>query len=260
MKGLLTVSLTLAVAAVSVSSAEAFGCRRRGCADTCAPAVQVQWVEKAVTAYRPEWKERQVTCTINRVVPREVVENVKRTCMVPEMRPVKQMVTYYEQVPAEVTRTITHCQMVPETVPVTITRCRMVPQQVVQNVTCCRLVPMCVTDPCTGCTRTVCRPENYTQQVTRTVLRPEFYQEKGMQTVCRPHFTSQQVKETVMRCVPRQREVTVQQCFYRPVEQTYQVRRMVCDIKPEIQTRTERFCVMVPYQTTVKVPVCVPCP
>jgi hypothetical protein len=50
-------------------------------------------------------------------------------------------------------------------------------------------------------------------------------------------------------------------CTYKPVEKTYETKRIVCELKPEEVTRMERYCEMVPYQTTIKVPVRVPvCP
>jgi hypothetical protein len=207
MRGTLAAGLTLLTLTTLAAPADAFGHRRRGCNDGCAPVCapppppQVQWVEKKVTCYRPEWREREVPCVINRVIPHEEVVPVKRMRMVPEWRDVKQTITVMQPVPREV----------------------------VQNVTCCRMVPTCVTDPCTGCTRTVCKPETYVQQV----------------------------KRVVMQCVPRQQEITTRMCSYKPVEETVQCRRIVCEVRKENVTRKERYCVMVPFQTTVKVPVCV---
>lgn len=175
-----------------------------GCAPACAPCVsyQVTYVDKVVTCYKAEWREKEVTCTINRCIPREVVEERKICVLVPEMRQEKR----------------------------TITVCRAVPREVEQQVTCTRMVQVCVTDPCTGCVRTCCKPECYTATVKRIVCD----------------------------MVPEQKEITVNICNYRQEERTVQVKRCVIDVKQETVTQKVRECVMVPYQATVKVPVCTP--
>ncbi len=197
---------------------QAFGHRHRGdcceapcgpamgcgaCAAPCAPPV-VTWVEKQVTCYRPEMRQREVPCTFTQMVPRTIVENRPCTVMVPH---------WVEEV--------RHCTVM-----------TVVPRPVTREVTCCRMVPTCVTDPCTGCTRTVCRPEMYTKQVT-----------------C-----------TVMECVPVQKECRVRVCHPHPEQRTVQVCRVVCEPRQVTVVRRECYCVMVPYQTTVKVPVCTPAP
>jgi hypothetical protein len=108
----------------------------------------------------------------------------------------------------------------------------MRPREVVQNVTCFKQVPTTCVDPCTGCCYT-------TWQCVPVV---------------------QQVRSIVYDCIPAQREVTVRVCTYVPVEKKGVRRDVVCETKPVNGVRLERYCVMVPYQTTVKVPVCVPCP
>src|SRR5262249_39170599 len=193
--------ITTALFSVS-NQAFAFGFRRDCCEASCAPAMQIQWVEKKVTCYRPQWQEGEVTCTINRPIPREVVTPVKCGVLVPERTQVKR----------------------------TMVVCGAVPKEIERDVPVCRMVAECVTDPCTGCTRTVCRP------VT----------------------TMQRVRCTVMQSVPEQKEITVPVCNWKPVEQTREVRRIVCDWKPETVTRKVSYCTMVPYETTVRVPVCVP--
>jgi hypothetical protein len=62
----------------------------------------------------------------------------------------------------------------------------------------------------------------------------------------------------VCEIVPRQVQQTYQVCNYKPVERTYQTRRIVCEVKPEVVTRKERYCEMVPYQTKIQVPVWCP--
>jgi hypothetical protein len=196
---------------VLVAPVQAHG-RRRGndCCNECCAAPcctpcqpQITYVDKQVTCYRPEWREREVPCTINRVTSKVVVTPVNYTVCVPVYSEEKRTITVMNQVPHQVER----------------------------EVTCCRMVPVCITDPCTGCTRTCCKPETYTQKVT-----------------C-----------TVMECVPSQREITVKVCNFRQEQRTGECRRVVCECHPETIMQKQRYCVMVPYQQTVKVAVCTPC-
>jgi hypothetical protein len=80
-----------------------------------------------------------------------------------------------------------------------------------------------------------------------------------MRTCCKPEYYTQHVTCTVMEQVPVQKQITVQVCSYHPEERTCQISRCVAECKPEVVVHKERFCVMVPYQTTIKVPVCTPC-
>ncbi|MBY0523658.1 MAG: hypothetical protein K2R98_09670 [Gemmataceae bacterium] len=196
--------LVVVVTALTAVPAQAGGCCWRTC---CTPCVTytVTWVDKVVTCYQPQWQERDVTCTVMRCVPREVVEQRTVFVSVPEWKEEKRVITV----------------------------CRSVPREVVREVTCCRMVPVTCTDPCTGCCYTSCKPELYTVQV----------------------------KSIVCDQVPEQREIVCRVCSYRAEERVIQCRRCVMEYKPETVVRKERFCVMVPVQTTVKVPVCtaVPC-
>jgi hypothetical protein len=135
MKRVVAISLVAIVLTWATPSAQA--CHHVCCAPCC-----VTMVEKTVTCYRPEWQERDVTCTVYKAIPREVVE--KRTCtvMVPVITPQQR----------------------------TIYICKYIPREVEREVTCCRMVPVCVTDPCTACTYTTCKPEYYTQKVRTCVM------------------------------------------------------------------------------------------
>jgi hypothetical protein len=212
MKSLFAAVLATVGLVVASSSASAFGHRRdHCCSDSCAPAPvccapapapQITWVDKTVTCYRPVMREKQIECVVNRVVPREVVTPLTRTCMVPETRMVEK----------------------------TITVCKMVPREVVKQVPVCVMVSTPCVDPCTGCTYNVCKPQ--------TVMK--------------------EVRCCVMERVAEQRTITVPVCTYKPVTETVQCKRIVCDVIPEKQVRTVRYCEMEAYQKTVKVPVCQP--
>ena len=210
MKRFALVCLTACLLMMAAAPVQAFGCHRRGgncCESSCCSSCEttaccqpsVTYVDKVVTCYKPEWKERDVTCTVNRMVSKVVVTPVTQNICVPVWTEQKQMQTCYTQVP----------------------------RQVEKEICCCRRVPVCCTDPCTGCTRRCCQTETFTQKVTCTVYD----------------------------CVPVQKEVTVKVCSYKTEQRTVECRRVVCECVPETVTRKERYCVMVPYQTTVKVPV-----
>lgn len=97
-------------------------------------------------------------------------------------------------------------------------------------VTCCT-VPVQCCDPCTGCCYTVCKEVPCVQKVQRTVWE----------------------------CVPVQKEYMVKVCSYVPKVCTYETRKVVCELKPETIIKKERYCVLVPCQVHVKVPVLVSC-
>lgn len=200
MKKLLTTGLAMLTLVSSVTPAQAWCCRKccpPPCCDVC-----VTYVDKVVTCYKPAWQERDVTCTVNKLVPREVVTQQTCTVLTPVFSDVKKVCTIMTKVP------------------------RVVEKQV----TCCRMVPVTCTDPCTGCTYTSCKPESYVQTVQCTVYD----------------------------CVPVQKEYTARVCSFKPETRTYEKRCTVYDCVPETVVKKQRYCVMVPYQTVVKVPVCTP--
>jgi hypothetical protein len=260
--------------------------------DVCCD-VSVSWVDQVVTCYRSELRSRDVPCVIHRPVYHEVVTPYTCTVMVPEYHNEKRVATVLTSVPHEIVRNVTTCRnipvwtnvaqwvtsytSVPRQVTCTVTRCRSVPvwsnvtywvtsytsvpRQVTCNVTCCSLVPVSCVDPCTGCCFTVCRPQFSTVPVTRTVWECVPVQKQVTVPVChyRTEYYTQAVKSVVWQCVPVQKEYWVPVCTYRPVQQTYQSRHLVCEYTTETVWHKEWFCVAMPYQTTVKVPVCLPC-
>lgn len=106
------------------------------------------------------------------------------------------------------------------------------PVDVIQDVVRCRLVPCKVCDPCTGCCHTCCRAETYVEKV----------------------------KCTVYKCRPVTQDVTVKVCRMECREQIVDCKRIVTECVPTKVVQCVRRCVMVPCQTVVRVPVCVPCP
>jgi hypothetical protein len=194
MKRLAAIALVGAALALATPSARA--CHPACCAPCVVPCC-VQFVEKTVTCYRPEWKTRDVVCTVMRPVPREVVEKYNCTVMVPEWKDEKR----------------------------TIYICNYVPKEEVREVTCCRMVPVCVTDPCTGCTYTSCKPECYTQKVKCCVLVPASEKRDVVVKVCtyRPEQRTVECRRVVCDYKPEQ--VTYKQCYCEMVP--YQAKVMV---------------------------------
>jgi hypothetical protein len=117
MKRVLTLAVAFAAVASLPSKAEAcrHNCRSRGnCSAPCATeCVAPTYVDKTVTCYRTEWKEKEVPVTVYKRVPREVVVPHKCMVWVPEWKEEKRMVTQYHMVPKEVERVVTTCHRVP---------------------------------------------------------------------------------------------------------------------------------------------------
>jgi len=238
MKRLVLVGFVLASMALSASVAEARGGRRGGCGNSgggdcyngsynncdsgygCGAGgyyqTQVSWVDQPATAYKTEWKEKDVEVTTYKQVNKEVVQPMTRIVYVPEYKDVEQVVTTYQQVA----------------------------KNIAYNVTCCRMVavahaPVACGNPCgNGCGNgnggcgyaAPCvsyQPQYYTQQVTRTVYE----------------------------CVPVQSKVMVKVCSLKATEQKYENRYTVCELVPVKSTVKQRWAENVPYQTTVKVAV-----
>ncbi len=252
MKKLVVVCLAVAGLALAALPAQAWGHRRGckqsccesacaapcapSCAAPCAPAAPA-FVEKVVTCYRPEWREKEVTCTVNRVVPRQVVEQHQCTVMVPVWKEEVRTVTSYTSVPRQVEREVTVCHKVP-------------------------VAPAC--GECGGCA-TACCDSGCGHHRHRLFGRHHRGGGDcggcgGCAAPCYQTVTEvRKVVCTVMECVPVQKQVKVRVCSYRPEVKTYTTTRTVCECRPETVVRKVRYCVSVPYQTTVKVPVCQTC-
>src|SRR5438552_4078110 len=114
-RNLFVTGLVLAGLALAFNSAQAVG--RKRCNDCCEPACEMktEYVEKTVTCLKPEWKEREVSCVVNRLVTREEVSTHKCTVMVPEFKEEKRKVLCSRLVPKEIEREVTVCKKVRET-------------------------------------------------------------------------------------------------------------------------------------------------
>src|SRR5262249_32942097 len=130
-------------------------------------------------------QRRQVTCYVP--TTREV--EVPVTVCVPVVTNERRTVTTYTPQTRQVEYTYTTYQTsyVPRTVQQTTYQC--VPEQVMVNGPVCTMVPVTTTDCCGNCI-----------------------------TCCRPSVTYQQVARTVMRSVPVQTQVVVNQCVVTPVQ------------------------------------------
>jgi hypothetical protein len=106
-----------------------------------------------------------------------------------------------------------------------------VPRVIVRDVSRCVLVPVTSVDPCTGCCYTTCCPQWITQQVSCTVYD----------------------------CVQQSRDVVVKACRLVPEQRVIDRVRYVPVTTTETVMTCRRYCVQVPYQVQVCVPVLVPC-
>lgn len=246
----------LSLAALLPSTASAFGGLRRSCGGcevaACAPAaapapVEVKYEERTVTRYRPVTKEKEVTCVVNRMVPREVV----RTVMVPYSVKEKRVVTVCVPVWREVEHRYTEMipRIVKEVVKQTVIDRRV--REIEDTVPVCRLVCKPCVDECgrccTKCERVTemvtlkrrvvdCIPVVRDVEVCRTVC--DRVERVGMRKVCDMHREQREVEVCVVRCRPEERVCKVYDCV------------------PETVTRMVRYCEMVPYQEVIRVPVC----
>src|SRR5262245_3936855 len=70
----------------------------------CLPPCCVTYEPCPVVCYRPEWREEQVPCIVDRVTYRREVTPVRVQVMVPRMFDEQVRVSYYLPVPREVIR------------------------------------------------------------------------------------------------------------------------------------------------------------
>jgi hypothetical protein len=102
-----------------------------------------------------------------------------------------------------------------------------VPREVEREVTRCVLVPVVITDPCTGCSFTTCCP----QWIRERVRCVEYDVRKD------------------------ERDVNVKVCKWFPEDRVFDQVRFIPEVRETQSWTVRRYCVMVPHQTTVCVPV-----
>jgi len=167
-----------------------------------------------------------------------------------------------------------------------ITEYTCVPQEVVSNVTVCRRIPVPVVD-CCGCCRTICQTVTEVVPVRSVVMQSVAQNREIMVNVCNYRTEERAGAYTVYETVPAEREVVVNVCRYRneervanriecytateeqevvvnvvsyvSVPRSYKVKRLVCNTVAEQVVVSQGYCEMEAYQTTVRVPVPVPC-
>ncbi len=259
---------SLSVLAVSANTGKAFGLRHErnscsvGCGgyesncnagcDPCAPAPPPQMVERTVTRYRPEYKEREVQVTVNKMFPRE--EKFTYFECVPETKPVKRMETV--------------CRIVVKEVPYTYTVCVPVPVQEKRTMTCYTNVTKEVPYTCTvnvPVTTYEKRMETRYTMVPRTVeCEVSTACSEGCDSGCfsgggrRRHGRgccvsacsfpcggceapcTHRVQRTIWECVPRQVEVSVPVVTWKTEER--KGTRLVCECVPQTREYTVTVC------------------
>lgn len=265
MKRLVILAAVLGVSAVTASTALALPRLRGGCSPcstSCAtPCAQnVQYVDKKVTAYKSVWKEKEVECTVMKPVTKWIEEKVP--CTVMERRVEKKTIkeNYNECVTVQEPCTYTVMEQKIEAKKQIVTSYKCVTKQVQECVPVCRRVRVCCVDPCTGCGRMVWT--TVTENVTRcrnVVERIPVQTEVTCNVVtCVP--VQKQGTRNVVKMVPKTRDVVCEVVTCVPVQKVNVVRRCVTECVAEKVKQKVSYCEVVPYETTVKVAVCTPCP
>jgi hypothetical protein len=259
----------------------------------CKPAVcpvptTIAYVDQVVTSYKCVTKEKTVPVTVNKLVPEEKSETYTYYECVPETK--KEKVKQIEYKTVQTKKPYTYYECVPEVTKVKTTQTfyTCVPTEVVQNVTTRHWVCSQVVDPCTHCCYSVKTPVCEVVPVKKTV----YSYVPQTRDVIVDTTTYKKVPKTgtymVNECVPVEKEMTVQTTEYVKVEKTgeYLVNECVkvekdvmVDVTsykqvekkgvnkytvykcvPETIQQKVMYTEQVPVQTTIKVPVCVPCP
>jgi hypothetical protein len=63
----------------------------------------------------------------------------------------------------------------------------------------------------------------------------------------------------VWDCKQEVRQITVKVCKWEAQARETKCKRYIPECRPEVVETVRRYCVMVPYEATIRVPVCVPC-
>jgi hypothetical protein len=118
MKKLMAAGVLLAGVFAFIGPAQAHGhrggCCEADCAPPCAaPPPPPQYVDKVVTCYKTEWREKSVECVVNRMVSHEEIRKHTSSVCVPVWKEEKRTVTEYQSVPKVVEREVVVCKKVP---------------------------------------------------------------------------------------------------------------------------------------------------
>ncbi len=249
--------VALAVLLVSAPEASAFGWRRKSCAPDCAPTC-VTWVDQVVVCYRTEWQSRDVEVIVQKPHYQEVVRKEKRVHLKPvwaeEEHKRKVHVPYWAEEEHKHKVLVPYWAEEERKVPV----CRPVVREEERDVVRCRMTHHVCHDPCTGCSYTVCKPQTYVERVKCHVVHHVTTLEPVKVRVCRYREEEHKHKVHVCRHREEEQKYKVQFCRYERHEEDVDVKYVTCEWRPEKVKQQQHFCVRVPYQTVVKVPVCVP--
>lgn len=168
----------------------------------CPPPCCIAYEMRAITCYRPEWKEEKVPVTVEKVKYRKEVDKVKVKVYVAKLFDEKVQTSYY--------------------VPV--------PKVVEQDVATCVTVPIILVDPCSGCCYVSCRPQWATQKVKCTVYDYKVEKRDVSVKACKwvpedrvveqvrwvPEVTREQVMTVRRYCVPVAYQATICVPVYIP--------------------------------------------
>jgi len=206
MRKILGLSLPWLGLILMTPAARADGLLRRGCADGCRQC-EPTYTEKLVTCYRPEWHDREVKCTVNRVIPHDVVSHEKCTVMVPTWHDEKRMMTV----------------------------CRYVPHQAEREIVKCKKVRVC-NPPCDDCCDRCCRRPRYHREWVEQVCK----------VPCKVWEAIQETKEVTMkvcRYVPQEKSYDVHRTVCEVKPETIVRKEHYCVMVPyQVKVKVPSCC------------------
>jgi hypothetical protein len=222
--------LGAAVALVSTQGASAFGGRKQSCNTGCETPCNVTYVDQKVTAYKAEWKTKKVDIQVCEYTT--VDQKYKYFVCEPVKSKQKVKVCEYTQTKVKEKRTV--CETV------------CVPVQVLCEPAKKReglLARLCHKNDCNDpCAKPACE----------TPCAPQY------KTVLQKQVVRKEVEVEVVKCTPVWTEKEVEVTTYAKIEKEG-VRKVSQPVMVK-KTVDQKYCEMVPYETTVKVAVRVPAP
>lgn len=220
-------ALLVAVSALigTTDRAQAFGLPCCGC--------QINCVEKTIICYRPEMRCRQVACTVEKKVCREVTEMQKCVVPIPYTEMVKRDVYVYQTVTEEVER------------------------EIYVAVECS--TPTCEAG-CSGGCATGCSG-GCTSGCSAGCASGCTGGCGHAGHCCKPNPASYKKTIKCMECKEKAVKVEISEpvCKVRTEERMTPVKRTIVEVVPETVMKTEYYCEMVPFEVKVTVPVCNTC-